>query len=140
MVSVPRLFGTAARTWPALTLCALVVVAVVTCARPPRSETYRRIELFSAGDSKIEFTCLIRCHSYDTFVGTTPWRLELDLDTMNECIGGTFCRVLRTSPGPDRLWMWAFDRESLRLDKYLASPDDTVFFHLRSWICYQGRP
>jgi hypothetical protein len=84
--------------------------------------------------------CLIGSHSYDTFVGTTPWKLELDLDTMNECIGGTHCRVLRTWAGPDRLWVWAFDRDSLRLDKYLASPTDTVHFHMRSWICYQGKP
>lgn len=137
MVSVPRL---SAGSRSALTLCALVAVACVSCAKPPRGEGYRRVELFSAGKSKIEFMCLIGSHSHDTFVGTTPWKLELDVDTMNECIGGTFCRVLRTNPGPDRMWVWAFDRESLKLDKYLASPHDTVFFHMRSWICYQGRP
>lgn len=59
---------------------------------------------------------------------------------MNECICGTHCLVLRTSAGPDRLWVWEFDRESLRLDKYLGSPSDTGFFHMRSWICYQGKP
>jgi hypothetical protein len=117
-----------------------MALAVLACARPPRSETYRRVELFSAGSTRIEFMCMIGSHSYNTFVGTTPWKLELDLDTMNEYIGGTFCRVLRTSQGPNRMWMWALDRESLRLDKYLASPHDTVFFHMRSWICYQGKP
>ncbi len=130
MVSVPRFF--------VLSICA--IVAIVTCSGPPKGEGYRRVELFSAGKSKIEFMCLIGCHSYDTFVGTTPWKLELDLDTINECICGTYCRVMRTNPGPDRLWVWAFDRESLRLDKYLASPHDTVFFHMRSWNCYQGKP
>jgi hypothetical protein len=117
-----------------------VAVTVVTCARLPKGEGYRKVELFSAGDRQIEFACLIGSHSCDTYVGTTPWRLELDLDTMNECIGGTHCRVLRTWAGPDRLWVWAFDRDSLRLDKYLASPTDTVHFHMRSWICYQGKP
>jgi hypothetical protein len=127
----------ASRIWPVLAIYALA--ALVTCS-PPKGEGYRRVELFSAGNSQIEFTCLIGCHSYDTFVGTTPWKLELDLDTMDECIGGTRCRVLRSDPGQDRLWVWAFDRDSLRLDKYLASPSDTVFFHMRSWICDQGKP
>jgi len=88
----------------ALTICALVALAAMTCARP-KGEGYRRVELFSAGKSEIAFMCLVGCHSYDTFVGTTPWKLELDLDTLNECIGGTFCRILRTNPGSDRLWV-----------------------------------
>jgi len=127
-------------TWPALTVCALVTAAVLTCGGPPKGEAYRRVELFSAGNSKIEFVCLIGRHSLDTFVGTTPWKLELDLDTMNECICGTDCMIMRTTPGPDRMWMWAFDRESLRLDKYVAVPSDRIHFHMRSWICYEGKP
>ena len=124
----------------ALLACAVAAIAGMTCAGRPRSEGYRRVELFSAGKSKIEFTCLIGRHSYDTFVGTTPWQIELDLDTMHECICGTHCLITRTNPGPDRLWMWAFDRDSLRLDKYITSPHDTIHFHMRSWNCYQGKP
>ncbi len=132
--------ATAAMTWPTPILCALAAAMVAACAGPSKGEGYRRVELFSAGHRQIEFVCLIGSHSQDTFAGTTPWQLELDLDTMNECICGTHCRVLRTSPASDRLWVWAFDRESLRLDKYLASPSDTVYFHMRSWICYEGKP
>ena len=112
---------------------------LVACAKP-KSEGYRRVEIFSAGKSKIEFTCMLGIHSWDTFVGTTPWQIELDLDTMNECICGTHCRILRTNPGPDKLWVWGFDRDSLRLEKYLVTQFDTVYFHMRSWICYQGKP
>jgi hypothetical protein len=119
--------------------CALGVVMVIACHKP-RSEGYRRVEFFSAGKSRLEFTCMIGRHSWDTFVGTTPWQIELDLDTMHECICGTHCRITRSEPGPDKLWVWGFDGDSLRLDKYLVSPSDTVDFHMRSWICYQGEP
>lgn len=130
---------TPAIVWPILTICALSVVTVVACART-KSEGYRRVELFSAGHRQIEFMCLIGSHSLDTFVGTTPWQLELDLDTMHECICGTSCRIMKTSAGTDRMWMWAFDHESLKLDKYVAIPSDRIFFHMRSWICYEGKP
>jgi len=125
--------------WPVLTICALSVVMVVACART-KSEGYRRVELFSAGHRQIEFMCLIGSHFPDTFVGTTPWQIELDLDTMGECICGTQCWILKTSAGTDRMWMWGFDRESLRLDKYVASPSDRIHFQMRGWHCYEGKP
>jgi hypothetical protein len=118
-------------------LCVLAVVMVLACHKS-RSGTYRRIEFFSAGRSRIEFTCLIGIPA-DTYKVTTPWSIELDLDTM----GGSWpdrCRVSRASPGPDKLWVWAFDRDSLRLAKHLATQFDTVDFLMRSWICYQGKP
>jgi len=111
----------------------------VACARP-KSEGYRRVELFSAGHGQIEFTCVLAFHSHDTFDGTTPWQLELDLDTMGWCMCGARCRVIRLTPESDRLWVWAFDRESLRLDKYSALPSDVVEFNLDSWFCYRGKP
>lgn len=56
-------------------LCA--VLAGSACVRPPRDENYPRVDLFGAGKKQIEFVCQIGFHSYDTFVGTTPWTLEL---------------------------------------------------------------
>jgi hypothetical protein len=129
---------TPAIVWPILTICALSVVTVVACART-KSEGYRRVEFFSAGYSKIEFRCQIGVYQHDTIVATTPWTLELDLDTLPGSWDDR-CRVTRTNPGPDKLWVWAFDRESLRMAKYLATQFDTVDIDLGSWICYRGRP
>ncbi len=120
-------------------VCVLAVVLTLACHKP-RSETYRRIELFSAGHRQIEFMCLLRFHNYDTFVGTTPWQFELDLDTMGWTLYGARCRIIRLSPASDRLWMWGFDGESLRLDKYSASPSDEIEFDLASWFCFRGKP
>jgi len=117
--------------------CVLGVVMVVACHKP-RSDTYRRIEFFSAGKSKIAFTCLVGIPT-DTFRATTPWSIEMDLDTMD----GSWpyrIRVLRAEPGPDKLWVWGFDRDSLRLAKYLATQFDNVDFDMRYWICWQGKP
>jgi len=119
--------------------CVFAVAMLFACHKP-RSETYRRVEIFSAGQSRIEFTCMVGRHSWDTFVATTPWQLELDLDTMHECMCGTHCRIMRSEPGPDKLWVWGFDGDSLRLAKYVATQFDTVDFHMRTWICYQGKP
>lgn len=121
-----------------IALCALAVVIAAGCHKP-RGEGYRRIELFSAGSSKIEFRCLINVYSCDTFVATTPWTFEMDLDTIDDWWAGR-CRVSRTEPGPDELWVWAYDRDSLRGAKYLATQFDTVDIDLWSWICYQGKP
>ncbi|MBM3331964.1 hypothetical protein FJY68_08970 [candidate division WOR-3 bacterium] len=121
------------RVW----LCVFAVATLFACHKP-RSEGYRRIELFSTGKSSIEFTCLIGIPA-DTHRFTTPWSIELDLDTM----GGSWpdrCRVSRANPGPDKLWVWASDRDSLRLARYLATQFDTVGFLMQSWICYQGKP
>ncbi len=116
--------------------CVLGVVLVMACHKP-LSEGYRRIELLSAGKSRVTFMCLVRAHSPDTFVGTTPWVLELDVGTGPECMCGTPCRITRTSDGTDSMWMRAFDRESLRLDKYVAG---LIYFDMRSWECYKGKP
>ena len=116
--------------------CVSAVVMLSTCHKP-RSEGYRRIELFSAGKSQVTFMCLVRAHQPDTFVGTTPWVFELDVGTGPECMCGTPCRITKTSVGTDSMWMRAFDRESLRLDKYVA---DLIYFDMRSWECYKGKP
>ena len=78
----------------------------------------------------------------DTFVATTPWTIELDLDTgyVFPEFGGDRCRVTRVDPGPDKLWVWAFDSESLRLSKYVATQYDMVDFDMRGWFCRQGKP
>jgi hypothetical protein len=120
-------------------LCVFAVAMLFACHKP-RSETYRRVEIFSAGHKQIEFKCLLTFHNHDTFVGTTPWQLDLDLDTMSWCMCGPRCRIIRLSPASDRLWMWGFDGESLRLDKYSALPSDEIEFNLDDWFCYKGKP
>jgi hypothetical protein len=124
--------------WPSLAACALSVVLVVACAKP-KGEGYRRVEIFSAGSSRIEFRCLMNIQLCETFVATTPWTFEMDLDTIDDWWAGR-CRVSRIEPGPDKLWVWAFDRESLRMAKYLATQFDTVDMDMSIWNCYKGKP
>jgi len=119
-------------------LCVLAAVAVFAC-HEPRTETYRRVELFSAGKTRIEFTCLSGTCPGKTYEAATPWTLEMDLDTIDDWGAGRI-RVFRSDPGPDKLWIWAFDRDSLRMTKYDATQFDTVDIDLWNWHCYRGRP
>jgi hypothetical protein len=84
----------------------------------------------------VEFVCRVGCHTWTTYEATTPWRLELDLDTMNECVCGTHCCINKTTSDSETLWIDGFDRDSLRVSSYLVSQSETMNFHMRSWICY----
>jgi hypothetical protein len=129
---------TAAIVWPTMAICVLSVVLMAACAKP-RSDGYRRVEIFSAGSSKIQFRCLINVYSCDTFVATTPWKIEMDLDTIDDWYAGRV-RVSRANPGPDKLWVWGYDRDSLRIAKCLATQFDTVDIDLWNWYSYRDKP
>ena len=120
------------RSWSPLLFAMLGVFA---CADQPRTEGYRKVEFFSLGDSQGQFVCQIGVHGqWTTYERTTPWMLQMDLDTIPECFCGTHCRFWKASAGPDSLRMRAFDRDGLQAETCSAVPAETLNVGLRDYV------
>lgn len=121
------------KTAGSLVLAIACAAVALTCARPPKTRGFRSVEFFSAGNRQVEFTCQVGAHSWKTYTRRTPFRFELEMDTFNPCMCGIDLRFWKTSAGPERLWVWAFDHDSLRVEMSAARPDETLSFSLTNW-------
>ncbi len=125
-----------------IALCALTAAILAAgCLNPGnqvnrRSEGYRRIEVYAADGEHVPFVCKIGIHSWKTYEARTPWAIEIELDTMYECICGTHCLVAKTTDDERSLKISGFDRDSCCMRRDLPTRNDTLFCQLRSWSCH----
>ncbi len=119
-------------------LLLLALMAVCSCDAF-RSEGYRRVEFSSLADSQLTLVCGIGAHSdWFEYEQSTPWTLELDLDTIRSCLCGTHCMVWKASSGREGLRVRTFSRHGLLVDTSTGAPGDPHLWPVKRRLARPG--